>query len=317
MTKAHRALNASSSPTPVTSSQSTPLSSAYPSTYASEVEGDPDDDVNQIAISALTLGDSPDDSQALVVKKKPAAKKTPFRFLDLPSELRIKVYEFYFAEAPSVVDLEPDNYKRIHKDLRLLRSCRTIYYEASHTFYSSRTFRLFPCHAGRFSKTKKPLLARLNTRQRSWITSLELRLGPGWNKPPRSWIVNPSLGLADCKNVQTLSVFVECDPSDGVFNGFRRADGFYEGFSRNLLNDVLADMPFVSSVQFDAWTSVKKSGGMMRSLLEAAVNQGRSVRWGPERGWTDMDVKEKIVDSAHTTTSTHYGQAGISTVVVA
>ncbi|KAK4233758.1 hypothetical protein C8A03DRAFT_19218, partial [Achaetomium macrosporum] len=173
-------------------------------------------------------------------------------------------------------------------------TCRTIYHEATHFFYSTRTFRIFPTVPGRSFTTKKPLLARLNARQRRLITSLELRLGPGFNMPPRGWVVNKALGLGDCVNVRKLTVFVECDPSDGIFKGFRKADGFYELFSRNLLDDVLFEMPFLHSVHFDAWSSVKKSGAMMSGLLAVAKARGRKICWGPERNWTDHDDDEAI-----------------------
>ncbi|KAK5651262.1 hypothetical protein OQA88_12670 [Cercophora sp. LCS_1] len=291
-TKASRSSRASAvrvpaAPTPITSGYNTPLSSAYPSTYASEAEYDVEDDVSKLAIGALTLQDAP---------TAPKPKKIqPFRFVDLPSELRIKVYGYHFADCGNVIDLDSDNYKRIHKKLGILRTCRAIYQEASHVFYSTRTFRLFPTQPGRFFKTKKPLLARLNARQRSWITSLELRLGPGWNAPPRGWVVNPALGLADCINVRRLTVFVECDPSDGVFKGFRRANGFYEEFSRLLLTNVLMGLPMLDRVHLDAWPSVKKSGAMMRGLIEVVGTQERKICWGPERGWTDQDEEEIVV----------------------
>lgn len=319
-TKASRALGASAVPTPVQSHLATPLSSAYPSTYASEAEWDGDDVSKMIPIGALTLRDSGEEPP------KPPAKKEPFRFLDLPSELRIKIYDYHFAGVDQVVDLEPTNWKKIHKRLAILRTCRAIYYEASHFFYSTHTFRIFPTHPGKFSKGKKTLLGKLNARQRSWITSLELRLGPGWNKPPRSWVVNPSLGLADCVNVRYLTVFVECDPSDGVFNGFRRADGFYEGFSRNLLSDVLGQMPFLDRVYFDGWSSVKKSGAMMRGLFEVTKKHGRKICWGPERGWTDAEDKPEdkpevipnvFLDAQSMTATTLLNGIGMNVVVVA
>lgn len=288
--KASRANGASALPTPVHSAVTTPLSSAYPSTYASEAEWDPEDDVDRIPIHALTLQDFGAETTTPPSGKAKARK--PFRFMDLPAELRVKVYDFHFAMAGEVIDLDPDNYKRIHKKLAILRVNRAVYCEASHRFYSTHTFRVFPTHPGRFFKTKKPLLARLTPCQRACITSLELRLGPGWNKPPRGWAVNPALGLADCVNLQFLTVFVECDPSDGVFNGFRRADGFYEGFSRTLLGNVLAEIPHLTRVYFDAWTSVKKTGAMMKALFEVTATQGKKICWGPERGWTDTNEME-------------------------
>jgi hypothetical protein len=275
--KGSRAAGPAATPTPIPSARNTPLPSAHPSAYNTENELE-DDDFNPAKIES-----------SLSPAKSSKSKKTisKFPFLSLPSELRIKIYAWHFAGMNRVVDLDPDNHKRTWKKLGLLRTCRQIYAEASHFFYSTNTFRLFPTHPGRFFKTKKPLLARLSSRQRNTITSVELRLGPGWNKPPRGWVVNTALGLRDCVNLKTLTVFVECDPSNDIFNGFRRADGFYEGFCRDLLDHVLAEMPWLGMVYFDAWTSVKKSGDMMRGLLDVARFQNRRVGWGPERGWTD------------------------------
>lgn len=288
--KTSRAIGTSALPTPIQSTFTTPLSSAYPSTYASEVEWDPEDDPTLIPISTLILS-SPSVETTTVATGKAKTSK-PFPFMALPSELRVKIYGYHFAGTGRVIDLDSDNYKRIYKKLAILRVCRTIYLEASYYFYSTHTVRVFPTD-GRFHKTKKPLLARLKPKQRACITSLELRLGPGWNRPPRSWVVNAALGLRDCSNVRSLTVFVECDPSDGFFKGFRRADGFYEGFSRNLLEKVLEEMPALDRVYFDAWTGVKQCGAMMKGLLEVTLSRGRKICWGPERGWTDViDEKE-------------------------
>ena len=300
-------------PTPIPSNINTPLGSEYPSTYTSEAEGDVDGEIDgdidgQVdedvakAMGALTLAPSAEatGSEASAPPKpltrlERRRQYKPFPFLELPAELRVKIYESFFDDTHYVLDLDPDNYRRIHKKLGFFRTCRTISLEAGYLFYSTHTFRIFPTHPGKHFKTKKPLLARMSSRQRSWITSLEMRLGPGWNKPPRGWVVNPALGLHECTSVRQLTVFVECDPSDGIFNGFRRADDFYEGFSRGLLTDVLTEMPFVNNVTFDAWSSVRRKGAMMRGLINTALSHGKHIRWGPERGWTDDDDEGEIV----------------------
>lgn len=228
-------------------------------------------------------------------QRKEAAPK-PFPFLALPSELRIKVYEHFFDGADRVLDLGPGNYKRIHKLLGLMRVCRQVHAEATHFFYSTRSFRIFPTQPQRLYKTKRPLVARLKAGQRRCITSLELRLGPGWNAPPRAWVVTDALGLGDYVNVRKLSVFVEFDPSDGAFKGFRRSDGFYEGFSRRLLASVIGALPAVDVIEFDGWPGVKKSGAMMHGLLDVAMQSKRIIRWGPERGWTDADEEQPVHD---------------------
>ncbi|OAA80713.1 hypothetical protein LEL_00258 [Akanthomyces lecanii RCEF 1005] len=218
-------------------------------------------------------------------KRKPKPLEPPFPLLSLPSELRIKIYEYFFADITEVLDLTRENHKRIHKRLGLMRTCRLISNEATHFFYSTRTFRLFPTTPGRFFKTKKPLLARLSPRQRRCLTKIEMRLGPGWSAPPAGWVVNDALGLKDCIHVHTLAVFVEVDPSDNIFNNFRRADGFYEEFSRKLLANTLDGLPSVHAIEFDAYESVQKRGAMMRSLFSIATKSEKVITWGPERGW--------------------------------
>lgn len=293
-----QAISAVSGPTPVSSVvyNTTSASSEYPSTYTSEAEVeaeaeidiDIDEEIEKIPISALTL------NVPIANAPKPKrVKQKPFRFLDLPRELRLEVYGYHFANTDHVLDLDPDNYKRIHKKLAILRTCRRLYREASYLFYSTHTVRIFPTHHGRFFNTKKPLLARLKPGQRGTITSLELRLGPGWSKPPRGWVVNPELGLKDCVSVRKVTVFVECDPSNDIFKGFRRADGFYEAFSKKLLEGVLSEMPWVECIEFDAWPSVKKSGALMCGLLDVVDSRNLKRVWGAERGWTDADEVEE------------------------
>ena len=117
------------------------------------------------------------------------------------------------------------------------------------------------------------------------MTSLDLRLGPGWSNPPRGWVINDALGLADCTNVWVLKVFVECDPSDDFFRGFRRSEGFYERFCADLLDGVLKEVPSIRVVEFDAYSSVRRTGDMMARLGEVVAKHGKAIAWGPERGW--------------------------------
>lgn len=283
-----QAVGAVSGPRPVASAYTTPASSALPSASASEVETDINNEIDKLPIGALTL-----DVPITNAPKPKRVKPKPFRFLDLPHELRLEVYGYHFATTGHVLDLDPDNYKRIHQKLAILRTCRTIYREASYLFYSTHPVRIFPTHPGRFFKTNKPLLARMKPGQRGTLTSLELRLGPGWSKPPRGWAVNPKLGLHDCTSVRKITVFVECDPGNEIFRGFRRSEGFYEGFSKSLLENVLNEMPWVEYIEFDAWPSVKKSGALMRGLLGLVADRGLKQGWGPEKGWTDAEEIEK------------------------
>jgi len=252
---------ASTLSTPSSSIHPTPASSAYPSAYPSE-----DEDENAIK------------------KTKPT-----FPFLSLPSELRNKIYSLVFQRTPAVIDLDPSTFSLLHRNriLALFGVSRQVHLEATHHFFSTHTIRLFPTYPGRYFKTKRPLLARLPKHYRASITNLELRLGPGWNNPPRGWVVNDALGLEDCVSVRVLKVFVECDPSDIIFKGFRAGDGFYEKFSQGLLEGVLKEIPSIQVVEFDAWSSVKRTGDMIAGLGEVVAKFDKVIGWGPSRGWEE------------------------------
>lgn len=248
------------SSTPISSADPTPSSSTYPSAYPSEDEGG-----------------------------KGTKNLPSFPFMALPSELRNRVYHLVFNDVPPVMDLDPTTFSYLNrtKALALFRVSRQLHQETHYYFFSTHTFRIFPTFHGKYFKTKKPLLARLPSKYRASITSLQLRLGPGWNNPPRGWVVNDALGLADCTNVRVLKVFVECDPSDVIFNGFRAYDGFYEQFSAGLLDEILKGIPSVEVVEFDAYSSVMRTGDMMSGLGAVVTKYNKVVAWGPERGWQE------------------------------
>lgn len=191
------------------------------------------------------------------------------------------MYGHIFSRAlPEVLDLDPQTFEvlRARKALALFKVSRQVHLETTCFLFGTNTFRLFPIHPGRYFKTKRPLLARLPPRYRSLLTSLELRLGPGWADPPRGWVVNDALGLCDCTSVRVLKILVECDPSDAIFKGFRRGDGFYEGFCERLLQNILKAVPSIEVVQFDAWSSVKRDGAMLNTLENVVLAFQKETR---------------------------------------
>jgi hypothetical protein len=188
---------------------------------------------------------------------------------------------------------DPYNFHYIAPRLRLFLTSRQIHSEAYRIFYS-QIIRLYPIH-GRFFHTKKPLLERLPPLYRSCITTLDMRLGPGWSAPPRNQHVRPNLGLADCTSLKTLKIFIECDPSERTFDGFRGKNATEETYLRfclGLLDGILEQCPSLREVEIDSYPGVRKDAPLVVGLQRRVLEMGRRVRWGDSRGW---DLEDSAV----------------------
>ncbi|KAK7513963.1 hypothetical protein IWZ03DRAFT_246298 [Phyllosticta citriasiana] len=235
---------------------------------------------------------------------QPQQPQQPFRLLDLPAEVRLRIYE-HILLVPHTIDLDPSNTYTLSPRLRLLLASRQLHDEAYRVFYGGNTFRLFPVH-GRFIHTRKPLLARISPRCRAAITTVELRLGPGWNGLPSTWgdVASPLLGLADARAWRSLRIFVECDPAGDDFSaGFRRSADFFTGchrsddftrFCAGLLADLFPRVPSISSVVFDGFPGMAKNSPFMVELIRVTRAEGKRIEWGPERGWANENVVKEL-----------------------
>lgn len=199
-----------------------------------------------------------------------------FRFFDLPSELRFKIWGFVLV-TEQIVDLHPQNFQLGRKLLNIFLTSHRFHEEAYPVFYGGHTLRIFPTHDRFFGHKVQPLVARLWPRYRAALVSLELRLGPGWSNPPRSWRVDNRLGLEEMAAVRTLKVFVECDPSHDMFKGFRLDKAFFTDFSGNLLRGVIQRLPSMTKVEIDGWPSVLREGPLVKRLLEVATEAEKMV----------------------------------------
>ncbi|KAJ5163295.1 uncharacterized protein N7500_005125 [Penicillium coprophilum] len=225
-----------------------------------------------------------------------------FPFLHLPSEIRLRIYHYVLftptrksaskptgsvgSSAKKGKPLAPSSHR-----IALFRVSRQIHDEATHYFYSTQIFRVFPVQ----DFLRMPTIRALPRRHRPSITTIELIVGSSWTAPPKSWIVNQGLGLHDMELVRTLKVFVQCDPSQPAFEGFRKSKDYYTDFCGKLLHQILERLPGLVQVEFDAWPSVEKNGPLMTRLLTETRDAQKKVLWGPDRGWTDAqnDTHEK------------------------
>lgn len=222
----------------------------------------------------------------------------PFRFFDLPPEIRLRIYNYVLFGSKKKSGTRPSgNVGSSSKNkplaplshrLSLFLASRRIHDEASVLFYSVQTFRVFPIQ----DYSRHPILSSLASSYRPLIKKIELILGSSWTAPPKSWKVTDRLGLEEMTGVGTLKIFIQCDPSHPVFEGFRVSSDFYTGFAGGLVKQILERLPSDLQVEFDAWPSVMKTGPLMRRLLSEVRTANRKIQWGPERGWNDWDDEE-------------------------
>ncbi|KAI9715796.1 MAG: hypothetical protein M1828_000701 [Chrysothrix sp. TS-e1954] len=240
-------------------------------------------------------------------RPKPWKPKGPFPFARLPSELRTLVLEHALILPRSqhrTIDLDPQNRHDILPRLNLLLVSKQLHADASRIFYSTHTFRILPTH-GRFFHTqpRHTLLSRLPRRHLAHIRSVELRVGPGWSSPPKSWRIADAHKLEHCVGLRELRVFAECDPSHDAFSGFRggKEKGFYAEFVGGLVSGVLErtggarEGKGIERVVVERWPSVRMDGELVRKVVERAQEFGKSVLFvGPEDAALEDEEQAKL-----------------------
>ncbi|KAJ5386715.1 hypothetical protein N7509_009256 [Penicillium cosmopolitanum] len=229
--------------------------------------------------------EEPELSNELEPEPEPELQRGPFPFLELPSEIRLRSGAKKNAGTVGSSAKKSKHVAPTSHRIALFLTSHRIHDEASHMFYSSQIFRLFPVQ----DFSRRPTVRALPRRHRPSVTTIELILGNSWTAPPRSWIVNQGLGLRDMALTRTLKIFIECDPSQPIFEGFRVSKEYYTEFAGNLMRQILERLPALVQVEFDGYPSVRKTGDLMVRLLQETQMANKKVLWGPERGWTDTE----------------------------
>ena len=101
------------------------------------------------------------------------------------------------------------------------------------------------------------------------------------------------LRLQDCVGVRDLKVFVECDPSHQVFQGFRVSIDFFTDFASNLLGRIVERLPRLERVTFDRnGPSVRRDSELMSRLQEAVLKGQRRIGWAKGK-WEDDEEDDQ------------------------
>ncbi|KAJ9646067.1 hypothetical protein H2204_000729 [Knufia peltigerae] len=216
---------------------------------------------------------SPDSAELDV----PALPGGPFKFFELPAEIRNKIYGLILFGKPGYRG--KDGRKKTRTSI--LAVSRRMHQETSYILYSSLSFRIFPLQ----DFTPAPIIQELRPMYRAMVTKLEMVVGSSWASPPKTWRVSKLLArrLGKLSAVQSLRLFVQCDPSTPTYEKYRVSLNFYTDFCGDLLRDVLAVMPRLEYIEVDGNPGVDTQGPLVSRLLTEADSKGKTWTLGPTK----------------------------------
>lgn len=202
------------------------------------------------------------------------------RILDLPSELRARIYSYIFpswrydaVKDRKGVQVTSPYYplKRIH----ILLVSRSLHDDVTQYLYSVHVFRLFPLQ----DFSRMPTVKNIAPQYKRSCKAIELILGSSWTNPPSSWVVDEALGLHHMELVHTLDILLVCDPSEAIFEGFRVSKTFYTHYAVALVRDILKALPNLQQIILDSYSYVRREGHLVTHLMDEFRKTKAKVRW--------------------------------------
>lgn len=214
----------------------------------------------------------------------------PLRFFDFPPEIRNRIY--YLVLFTKI----EDEYGEVTGDrTAILLTSKRFHSEASYTLYTTHKFLIYP-----IQEFPPPVtIQALPRHYRVLVTGLQMKIGSSWTSPPRSWRM--SKGLERClkalRNVQTLMVFVELDPSDPVLKVKRDVYEPYIDLCGTLLQEVLGVMPDLRYVEFDGNPGVDVQGPLVSRLRSQVEAEEKVIKWSRQAAWA-QDAQNSLDENA-------------------
>lgn len=216
-------------------------------------------------------------STALEEAEESVPRGKPFPFLELPGEIRNRIYALVLFSKSGYRGI--DGRKKSRTSILVVN--KEVHQEAAYVLYSSMSFRIFPLQ----DFIPVPVIQELRPMYRAMVTKLELVVGSSWTGPPKTWRVSKLLArrLGRLSAVQTLKVFVELDPSLPMYEKYRISFDFYTDFCGELLRDVLAAMPHLTALVIDGNPGIDSTGPLVSRLIAEAKSKEKTWTLGPTK----------------------------------
>ena len=89
-------------------------------------------------------------------------------------------------------------------------------------------------------------------------------------------------------------MFVEVDPSQAMYKGYRRSETFYTLFSGRLFERVCGRLAALEEVRLDGFSSVSSTGLLVQVLVDVAQGKNKRVVWADSLMIGRLEEKHEV-----------------------